>query len=154
MVRKIRAVTVDGLVVKEDKILLVKRSHPPYQDFWAIPGGYVEFGETCEEATIREVEEETGLKTKIKTLIGVYSKPQRHPQQAISVAYLLEIIGGKVKKSQEAKEIGWFSLYSLPPLGFDHAKIIADWQKKFSSPIEQVTNSSSWKFKKFRLRSF
>ena len=132
MVRKVRAVTVDGLVAKEGKILLVKRSHPPYQDFWAIPGGYLEFGETCEEATIREVEEETGLKTKIKTLIGVYSKPQRHPQQAISVAYLLEIIDGKVKKSKEAADVDWFPLNNLPPLAFDHEEIITGYRNKFS----------------------
>lgn len=129
---KFRAVTVDGLIIKEGKILLVKRKRQPYKGLWAIPGGYLEFGETCEEAVVREVGEETGLKTKIKDFVGVYSTPSRHPQQAISVAYLLEIVGGKVKKGQEATDIGWFPLDNLPPLAFDHREIISDCQKKVS----------------------
>lgn len=130
MLKKMRAATVDGLLIKEGKILLVKRNHEPYFGFWAIPGGYLEFGETLKEAVVREVKEETGLKTKIRTLVGVYSKPKRHPKQAISVAYLLEIVGGEVKKSQEATEIGWFNLDNLPPLAFDHQEIIKDYRRK------------------------
>lgn len=128
--RKIRAVTVDGLIIREGKILLVKRNHEPYFGFWAIPGGYVELNETCEEAVVREVKEETNLKTKIKNLIGVYSGPSRSPHHTITAAYLLEIISGEVRKSREATEIGWFPLNNLPSLAFDHEEIIADYQKR------------------------
>lgn len=127
----IRGVTVDGLIIQKGEILLVKRDNEPYRGFWAIPGGKLEFDETCEEAVLREVEEETGLKTEIKSLIGVYSAPRRHPKQLISAAYFLTVKGGKVRKSKEATEIGWFPLNDLPVLAFDHRKMIDDCVKKF-----------------------
>lgn len=69
--RKGRAVTVDGLIIKEGKILLVKRNHEPYEGFRAIPGGFVEWDETCEERVVREVEEFIWVKSekalKLKT---------------------------------------------------------------------------------------
>lgn len=133
MERQIRAVTVDGLVVNDGQILLVKRGKNPYQGFWAIPGGYVEFGETCEEAVIRETKEETGLATAVKKLLGIYSAPGRDPRQTITVAYLLEVRGGMVEKSDEATDIGWFSLNKLPPLAFDHGDMVHDYLRQFSS---------------------
>lgn len=131
--RKTRAVTADGLVIQKEKILLVRRNHGPYKGFWAIPGGYVELGETCEEAVVREIREETGLETKIKRIMGVYSAPSRDPRQTITVAYLLEIKSGRVQKSEEATDIKWFSLNKLPPLAFDHQEIIKDCVKKLFS---------------------
>lgn len=133
MDRKVRPATADGLVIKDGKILLVKRNHEPYKGFWAIPGGYVEWDETFEEAVVREVREETGLKTKIKIFIGVYSAPSRSPEHTITVAYLLEVLSGKVKKSEEATDIEWFGFDNLPPLAFDHEQIIKDCLKKFFS---------------------
>jgi len=129
--RKIRAVTVDGLVIKKGKILLVRRNHEPYFGFWAIPGGYVEYGETCEQAVLREVREETGLETKIKKFLGVYSAPSRDPRQTIAIAYLLDVKGGKVEKSDEATDIGWFNFDDLPSLAFDHREVINDYLKNF-----------------------
>lgn len=131
MRKAVRPATADGLIIKKGKILLVKRNHEPYFGFWAIPGGFVEQEETCEEAVVREVREETGLKTKIKEFIGVYSAPSRSPEHTITVAYLLEIMGGKVRKSEEATDIQWFPLDDLPPLAFDHRKIIDDYLKIF-----------------------
>lgn len=133
MRRAVRPATADGLIIKEGKILLVKRSNDPYKGFWAIPGGFVEQGETCEEAVAREIKEETGLEAKVKNLLGVYSAPGRDPRQVITIAYTLSVEGGKVKKSEEATEIGWFPLNDLPPLAFDHAKIIADYLAKLFS---------------------
>ena len=130
MKREVRPVTTDGLVIKEGRILLVKRNHEPYFGFWAIPGGFVEQEETCEEAVVREVEEETNLKTAIKSMVGVYSDPYRSPDHTITVAYLLEILGGEVQKSDEATDIGWFPLNNLPPLAFDHRKIIEEYLKE------------------------
>ncbi|MEM2534555.1 MAG: NUDIX hydrolase, partial [Candidatus Nezhaarchaeales archaeon] len=81
-------VTVDGVVVRSvGSIVLVRRRRPPYEGYWALPGGFVEYGETVEEAVKREVEEETGLIVDIKGLIGVYSKPDRDPRgHVISIA--------------------------------------------------------------------
>ncbi|MDP3998924.1 MAG: NUDIX hydrolase [bacterium] len=126
MERKVRPATADGLVIKDGKTLLVERNNEPYKGFWAIPGGYVEWGETFEEAVVREVREETNLETRIKSMVGVYSDPHRSPDHTITVAYLLEILGGEVKKSEEATDIGWFPLNDLPPLAFDHRQIIDD----------------------------
>lgn len=134
----VRPATADGLIIKESKILLVKRNHEPYEGFWAIPGGYVERGETCEEAVIREVREETGLKTRVKEFIGVYSAPSRSPEHTITVAYLLEILSGEVKKSEEATDIRWFSLDGLPSLAFDHQEIVNNFVSKVKgSTVEE-----------------
>ena len=69
--------TVDAIILDKEKkrVVLIKRKNEPFKDFWALPGGMVEYGEKVEDAVIREAEEETGLKVKIKKLFGVYSKP-------------------------------------------------------------------------------
>ena len=69
--------TVDGIILKNQKILLIRRKNPPFKDKWALPGGFVEYDEKVEDAIIREVFEETGLKTKICDFFGVYSDPGR-----------------------------------------------------------------------------
>lgn len=124
-----RALTIDAVVIKENKLLLIKRAKDPFKDYWATPGGYVEFNETVEESVKRELKEETVLvATKLK-LIGVYSLPQRHPKQAIAIAYLVEAHGSP-KPADDAQEVRWFSLGKLPSnLAFDHRRIIADAQK-------------------------
>jgi len=119
--------TVDAIIVKEDKILLIKRGHEPYRGYWALPGGFVEWGETVEEALKREVMEETGLDVEIKELIGVYSEPDRDPRgHSISIAYVCEITGGAERYGDDAADIGWYALESIPELGFDHRKMIKD----------------------------
>ncbi|MBI4100777.1 NUDIX hydrolase [Candidatus Microgenomates bacterium] len=127
MKRKTRAATVDGLIIKDNKLLLVKRGKEPYQGFWALPGGYVEWHETCEEAVVREISEETQLATQVKNIIGVYSAPSRSPHHTISIGYLLKILSGEIQKSEESSDIGWFPLDCLPPLAFDHKNIVDDY---------------------------
>ncbi len=124
--KKVPMVTVDGIIIEEGKVLLIKRATSPYKDHWALPGGFVELGETLEEAVAREVKEETGLQTKPVKLIGAYSDPGRDPRgHTITVAYLLKTINGNPKITHEAKEIGFFALDSLPEnMAFDHEKII------------------------------
>jgi 8-oxo-dGTP diphosphatase len=117
--------TVDGIVIKEDKILLIKRKNQPFKGKWALPGGFVEYCEMTEEAVVREVFEETGLKTKIKNLIGVFSDPNRDPRgHTVSIVYLLEVYNGKLKGSDDASCAKFFNLNNLPELGFDHSNII------------------------------
>ena len=119
--------TADGAVLKQDKILLIKRKNNPYKDKWALPGGYVEYGEIVENAVVREVLEETGLKTAVKEIIGVYSDPKRDPRgHTVTIVYLLELIKGELKSGDDAADARFFSLDSLPDLAFDHDKIIND----------------------------
>ncbi|MCS7139296.1 MAG: NUDIX hydrolase [Candidatus Nezhaarchaeota archaeon] len=117
---------VDALVVRRGgSIVLVKRKRPPYEGFWALPGGFVEYGEAVEEAVKREVKEETGLDVEIRGLIGVYSKPDRDPRgHVISIAYLTTEVGGQLRGSEET-EVSEF--YTIPDkMAFDHNSIIQD----------------------------
>ena len=123
---KNRAISIDALIEKEGKILLIKRGRDPYKGFWAIPGGHVDFDETMEMAVIREVKEETGLVVSKLSPLGIYSDPDRHPKQVIAVAYKVETTG-EPEAGDDAEEFAWFSPDKLPPnLAFDHKKIISD----------------------------
>lgn len=124
------AVTVDGIIIRDNKILLIKRANDPFMGKYALPGGFVEFKEPTETAVVREIEEETGLKTRISRLMGVYSAPDRDPRgHTISVIYELEVTGGKVKAGSDAAEFKWFDQDDLPDLAFDHNDIINDFKK-------------------------
>lgn len=120
--------TVDGVVIHREKgLLLVRRAHQPFQGFWALPGGFVEEGERCEEAVVREVLEETGLKVKVVSLLGVYSDPGRDPRgHTVSVVYLCTITGGHLTPASDAAETAFFADLAEVPLAFDHAKILQD----------------------------
>jgi 8-oxo-dGTP diphosphatase len=127
MVYKNPVLTVDGVIIKNHSIVLVKRSKPPFEGQYALPGGFVEYGETVELALIREIVEETGLKVKIKNLIGVYSDPNRDPRgHIISLAFRAQIIGGELSSGSDASEVRLFDIRNLPRLAFDHEKIIQD----------------------------
>lgn len=119
--------TIDGVIFAEGKVLLVKRSIKPYMGYWCVPGGRVEFGETVEEAVLREAKEETGLDVEIGKMVGIYSDPKRDPRgHTITIAYLLKAVGGELKHDEEeASAVKYFR--SLPKnIGFDHRKIIMD----------------------------
>jgi 8-oxo-dGTP diphosphatase len=122
---KIPKITTDGIVIKNQQILLIARKNPPFKGKWALPGGFVEYGEKTEDAVIREVYEETGLKTKINKLVGVYSDPNRDPRgHTISIVYMLDLIGGIPKEGDDASKVKFFNVKHLPQLSFDHNKII------------------------------
>ena len=119
--------TVDGIVLKDGKILLIKRKNQPFENMWALPGGFVDYGEKTENAVIREMFEETGLKTEINHLVGVYSDPNRDPRgHTVSVVYLLDVCNGELKGGDDALEAKFFDLNNLPDLSFDHEYIIKD----------------------------
>jgi len=125
-----RPTTVDAVIKENKKIVLIKRGTEPFLGKWALPGGFVDSGETTEEACIREAGEETGLKIDILKLIGVFSEPSRDISRGtISIAYLCKNTGGKLVGGDDATEAKWFSLEKLPEIAFDHKKIIEKVEK-------------------------
>lgn len=93
------------------KIVLLKRGIEPQKGKWVIPGGYVDRGEVVKEAAIRETEEECGLKTRIKHLLGVYSYPDR---LVVVVAYVAEYLSGELILGDESLELALYSLEDIP----------------------------------------
>ena len=119
--------TVDAIIPYEGKIVLIKRKNEPYKDRYALPGGIVEYGERVEDALVREVKEETGLDVEIYKLVGVYSDPDRDPRgHFVSVCFVALPKGGRLKASDDAKEVALFDLEEIPQLAFDHNRMIDD----------------------------
>jgi 8-oxo-dGTP diphosphatase len=118
--------TADVIIEVGDRIVLVRRKHPPAG--WAIPGGFVEAGETVESAAVREALEETGLPVTLTALLGVYSDPARDPRHhTVSTVYVGRAEGSP-SGGDDAAEARLFAECDLPsPLAFDHAKILADY---------------------------
>lgn len=118
--------TVDALIIYEEKLVLIKRKNPPYEDMFALPGGFVEIGETVEEAVIREAKEETSLDIEIIRLLGVYSDPKRDPRgHTVSICFIAAGYGD-LKAGDDAESVNLVDIYNLPELAFDHKKIIED----------------------------
>ncbi len=126
--RQTPKLTVDGVALLNGQIVLIKRKNSPFQGMFALPGGFVEVGETVESAIVREFREETGLETKIKRLIGVYSDPARDPRgHTASVVFELEVTGGNLQGGDDAAEAELFDIDKMPELAFDHCKIVSDY---------------------------
>ena len=118
--------TVDIVIIYNGKIVLIRRKNPPYQDHFAIPGGFVEVGETVEAAAVREAKEETGLDVRLMKLLGVYSDPSRDPRGHTVTVCFLALGSGNLKAGSDAKDTGLFGIDEIPELAFDHNKIIED----------------------------
>jgi 8-oxo-dGTP diphosphatase len=132
------SLTVDTVIVFKNRIVLVKRKNPPYQGKLALPGGFVEIGESTEEAAIRESFEETGLCVEIIGLVGVYSDPRRDPRgHTVSICYLSKG-SGKLKSGSDAASVELFELDSIPELAFDHNKIINDAKSDINAVLYQM----------------
>jgi 8-oxo-dGTP diphosphatase len=108
-------------------IVLIERRNPPYG--WAIPGGFVDVGESVEAAAIREAEEETALRVRLTALLGVYSDPARDARgHTASVVYVAEA-RGEPRAQDDARALAVFNPDHPPePLAFDHARILADYR--------------------------
>ncbi|MHC1680927.1 MAG: NUDIX domain-containing protein [Methanomassiliicoccales archaeon] len=130
------SLTCDGLVLRKGKVLLVQRGREPFQGCHALPGGFVEYGESTEDCVVREIKEETGLETEIVRLVGVYSEMGRDPRgHFVTLLYLLRETGGKLKAGDDADSAKFFALSDLPDLAFDHGKMIADGLKAAEHPL-------------------
>jgi len=127
------SITVDGILVENERILLIERKKEPFKGFYALPGGFVDYGERTEDAMVREMKEETGLNVKIKKLMGVYSDPRRDPRgHTITIVYELEKIGGILKGGDDAASAVMIPLNDIPLLAFDHNKIVEDYKKSIN----------------------
>jgi len=115
----------------QDGIVLIKRKNPP--SGWALPGGFVDYGESLEEAAVREAKEETSLDIRLKSQLHTYSDPNRDPRQHTITTVFMATAQGKPKARDDAQEIGVFTKEEMNfPLAFDHNKILEDYfeQKK------------------------
>lgn len=124
--------TVDVVVfVPPYSIVLIERKNPPLG--WALPGGFVDYGEKVEEAAKREVREETGLEVELMGLVGVYSDPKRDPRfHTLSVVFAgIPLSIKTLKAGDDAGRVKVFSLAKLPSLVFDHAQIIEDFKRLY-----------------------
>lgn len=120
--------TVDVIIRHMNGIILIRRKNPP--PGWALPGGFVDYGETLEAAAVREAKEETGLDIRLLRQFHSYSDPHRDPRQhTISTVFLAEA-AGHAMAGDDAAEVGVFSCNALPDeLAFDHRQIIEDYIK-------------------------
>lgn len=120
--------TADVVILHDDGIVLVRRKNEPFKDFWAIPGGFVEYGERVEEAAVREAREETGLHVELIGLIGVYSDPNRDPRGHTVTTAFLARGSGTLRGGDDAREARVFRREELKglKLAFDHEKILHD----------------------------
>ena len=116
--------TVDTVIVYDGKLVLIRRKNPPFEGHFALPGGFVELGETVETAAVREAKEETGLDVELIRLLGVYSEPSRDPRGHTVSVIFLAAGKGKLKAGSDASDTGLFGINEIPELAFDHKKII------------------------------
>jgi 8-oxo-dGTP diphosphatase len=128
--------TVDTIIEKDSQVLVIKRKNEPFSGYFALPGGFVNEGETVEEAARRETKEETSLDIELVDILGVYSAPNRDPRGHIMSTVFI----GKISQNDEIKEalagddaaaIDWINLEDVDnaSFAFDHKKIISDYKK-------------------------
>lgn len=127
------ALTVDivifSIITNQLHVLLIKRAHDPFENYWALPGGFVELDEGLEEAALRELKEETGISHAYLEQLYTYGDPFRDPRgRVISIAYYALIPHNEVdsvRSGSDASEANWFRISHLPDLAFDHQEIIS-----------------------------
>jgi 8-oxo-dGTP diphosphatase len=119
-------IAADAIIEIGAQIVLIERKNFPFG--WAIPGGFVDFGETVERAAIREALEETTLEVTLRALLGIYSRPGRDPRGQTITAVYIGRGSGTPTAADDAKGIGLFDPRNPPaPLAFDHNEILADY---------------------------
>ena len=124
-------VGVGAIIIEHDRVVLVKRGHPPLAGEWSIPGGVVEAGETLREAAVREVLEETGLRVEVGALLGVYDRIVRDADERtlyhyVLIDFLCRRIAGEPQGAADAAEARWFTRHEVGQLSLaeDTAEVI------------------------------
>ncbi len=130
------ALTVDGVIMvrrprtggsHRHYVLLIERGREPFAGAWALPGGFVEYGEDPDVAVAREIAEETGLDGLPLRQFRVFGRPDRDPRgHTVTIVYVAELVGElpAVKGGDDAANARWFPLQELPILAFDHERIV------------------------------
>jgi 8-oxo-dGTP diphosphatase len=120
--------SVDAVVFDDaGRVLLIRRKNPPFQGHFALPGGFVDVGETTEQAVLRELREETGIEGSCPRLIGVYSDPRRDSRHhVISIAYLVSAASYDVRAGDDAADAQFVADWRDQRLAFDHLQITSD----------------------------
>jgi ADP-ribose pyrophosphatase YjhB (NUDIX family) len=135
--RKNPLVTVDIIIEIERAIVLIERAHPPLG--WALPGGFVEYGESIEAAARREAKEETSLDVTLLEQFHTYSQPDRDSRWHTISTVFIATAQGHLKAADDARNAGLFTEAHLPQqLAFDHAQIIADYYR-YKAGVEKAT---------------
>ena len=152
------AVTTDvvifTLAADSLKVLLVRRAHAPFEDQWALPGGFVEIGEDLEVCALRELEEETGVTGVFLEQLYTFGAPRRDPRErVITVAYyaLVPMDRLHLRAASDAREVAWFQCDALPGLAFDHADIVALAQQRLSAKLQYSTLALQFMPERFTL---
>lgn len=118
--------TVDVIIETKGGIVLIRRKNPPYG--WALPGGFVNYGESLEAAAVREAKEETSLDVRLTSQLGAYSDPGRDPRQHTITVVFVARADGEPHGRDDAAAAGIFKRDSLPQvMAFDHGKILQDY---------------------------
>ena len=129
--------TVDIIIEHQEGLVLIERAKPPYG--WALPGGFVEYGESCEAAAAREAEEETGLKVSLVGQFHTYSDPDRDPRQHTITTVYVARGSGQPQAATDAAGLKIFAPKALPVnLAFDHGRILADYLKVRRKWLEKM----------------
>lgn len=136
-------VTVDVVIftLRDDhlQVLLIRRKNPPYAGMWAIPGGFIEIDEPLEAAALRELEEETGVRDVHLEQLHTFGDPDRDPRgRVITVAYmaLLPADRASLRAGDDAADARWWPIHALPPLAFDHDRILACARERLRRKLE------------------
>ena len=124
-----------AVIVKDDKVLMVKRAHPPRIGWWCLPAGFMEWKEHPRDTAIREIKEETGLDIELGDFFDVYSGDDDPRTNAILLLYLADITGGEITPADDALEVRFFSFDDLPKkIAFEaHIQALDDYVTRFRS---------------------
>ncbi|HEY4387312.1 MAG TPA: NUDIX domain-containing protein [Ktedonobacteraceae bacterium] len=153
------SVTVDVVMMslrqRDLQVLLIKRRSWPHEGMWAIPGGFINIYESLESAAKRELQEETGVQDVYLEQLYTFGDPARDPRtRVITVVYfaLLDSERLQVRAADDAADVGWFSVYDLPSLAFDHDKILNYALNRLRGKLEYTTIAFSLLPEQFTLR--
>ena len=121
-------VTADTVVIRDNSVLMVRRATEPFRDYWVLPGGLMDIGESIEQCAVRETREETGFDIRLLKLVGIYSGTHRDPRgTTASACFLAEVTGKSGDHDHEISEVKFFPLDELPDkIGFDHRDMVRD----------------------------